>query len=162
MRYLIILCLALTSVGASAEAYRWVDPQGRTIISDTPPPGRARDVSKAGSASETSDGLPYEVRRAVDNFPVTLYTSADCASECKQARDFLNARGVPFTEKMLQKQEDVDELKKLVGDAFVPALKVGKQSFRGFEPAAYTNLLDLAGYPKSAAYGSKPSGGLAK
>lgn len=162
MRYLIMLCLALASTCASAEAYRWVDPQGRTIISDTPPPGRARDVSKAGSASETSDGLPYEVRRAVDNFPVTLYTSADCASECKQARDFLNARGVPFTEKMLQKQEDVDELKKLVGDAFVPALKVGKQSFRGFEPAAYTNLLDLAGYPKSAAYGSKPSGGLAK
>ncbi len=162
MRYLLILCLALTSVGASAEAYRWVDPQGRTIISDSPPPGRARDVSKAGSASETTDGLPYEVRRAVDNFPVTLYTSADCASECKQARDFLNARGVPFTEKMLQKQEDVDELKKLVGDTFIPALKVGKQSFRGFEPAAYTNLLDLAGYPKSAAYGSKPSGGLAK
>jgi glutaredoxin len=162
MRYLLILCLALTSVGASAEAYRWVDPAGRTIISDTPPPGRARDVSKAGSASETSDGLPYEVRRAVDNFPVTLYTSADCASECKQARDFLNARGVPFTEKMLQKQEDVDELKKLVGDTFIPALKVGKQSFRGFEPAAYSNLLDLAGYPKSAAYGSKPSGGLAK
>ena len=162
MRYLLILCLALTSTCASAEAYRWVDPAGRTIISDTPPPGRARDVSKTGSASEASDGLPYEVRRAVENFPVTLYTSADCASECKQARDLLNARGVPFTEKMLQKQEDVDELKKLVGDAFVPALKVGKQGFRGFEPAAYNNLLDLAGYPKSAAYGSKPSGGLAK
>ena len=162
MRYLLILCLALTSICTSAEAYRWVDPAGRTIISDTPPPGRARDVSKAGSASETTDGLPYEVRRAVENFPVTLYTSADCASECKQARDFLNARGVPFTEKMLQKQEDVDELKKLVGDTFIPALKVGKQGFRGFEPAAYNNLLDLAGYPKSAAYGSKPSGGLAK
>ena len=162
MRYLIILCLALASTCASAEAYRWVDPAGRTIISDTPPPGRARDVSKAGSASEASDGLPYEVRRAVENFPVTLYTSADCASECKQARDFLNARGVPFTEKMLQKQEDVDELKKLVGDTFIPALKVGKQGFRGFEPAAYSNLLDLAGYPKSAAYGSRPSGGLAK
>ena len=102
------------------------------------------------------------VRRAVENFPVTLYTSADCTSECKQARDFLNARGVPFTEKMLQKQEDVDELKKLVGDTFIPALKVGKQGFRGFEPAAYSNLLDLAGYPKSAAYGSRPSGGLAK
>jgi glutaredoxin len=162
MRYLLILCLALSSTFASAQAYRWVDPQGRTIISDTPPPGRARDVSKAGFGNENADGLPYEVRRAVENFPVTLYTSADCASECKQARDFLNARGVPFTEKMLQKQEDVDELKKLIGDAFIPALKVGKQSFRGFEPAAYNNLLDLAGYPKSAAYGSKPSGGLAK
>jgi hypothetical protein len=44
----------------------------------------------------------------------------------------------------------------------VPALKVGKQSFRGFEAAAWNNLLDLAGYPKTAPYGSKPSGGLAK
>ena len=162
MRYLLILCLALTSTFATAQAYRWVDPQGRTVITDTPPPGRARDVSRAGSASEISDGLPYEVRRAVENFPVTLYTSADCASECKQARELLNARGVPFTEKMLQKQEDVDELKQLIGNAFVPALKVGKQSFRGFEAGAWNNLLDLAGYPKSAPYGSKPSGGLAK
>ena len=69
---------------------------------------------------------------------------------------------MPFAEKMLQSQEDVAELKQLVGDAFVPALKVGKQSFRGFEAGAWNNLLDLAGYPKSAPYGSKPSGGLAK
>jgi len=162
MRYLLIVCLALASTLASAQAYRYVDPQGRTVISDSPPPGRARDVAKSGTGGENNDGLPYEVRRAVENFPVTLYTSADCVSECKQAREFLNGRGVPFTEKMVQKQEDIDELKKLVGDTFIPSLKVGKQSFRGFEPAAYTNLLDLAGYPKSAAYGSKPSGGLAK
>ena len=162
MRYLLMLCLALASASVVAETYRWVDPAGRTVISDTPPPGRMHSVSKAGASAADDDGLPFAVKRAAENFPVTLYTSADCASECKQARDFLNARGVPFTEKMLQKQEDVDELKKLVGDAFVPALKVGKQSFRGFEPVAYNNLLDLAGYPKSAAYGSKPSGGLAK
>jgi glutaredoxin len=162
MRYLLIVCLALASTLASAQAYRYVDPQGRTVISDTPPPGRARDVAKSSTGGDNSDGLPYEVRRAVENFPVTLYTSADCVSECKQAREFLNGRGVPFTEKMVQKQEDIDELKRFVGDTFIPSLKVGKQSFRGFEPAAYTNLLDLAGYPKSAAYGSKPSGGLAK
>ena len=63
---------------------------------------------------------------------------------------------------MLQKQEDIDELKKLVGDTFIPSIKVGMQTFRGYEPVAYGNLLDLAGYPKEAPYGSKPSGGLAK
>ena len=89
-----------------------------------------------------------------------IYSTA--VADCKQARDLLNGRGIPFTEKMVQKQEDVDELKQLVGDTFVPALKVGKQSFRGFEAGAYNNLLDLAGYPKTAAYGGKPSGGLAK
>ena len=162
MRYLLILCLTLVSTLASGETYRWVNPQGRTVFSDTPPPGRAHDVSRSGSAGQNTDGLPYAVRRATENYPVTLYTSADCVSECKHARDFLNKRGVPFSEKMLQKQEEIDELKKLVGDVFVPSLKVGKQTFRGYESVAYDNLLDLAGYPKSAPYGSKPSGGLAK
>ena len=162
MRHLLILCLALTSTFAVAETYRWVDPAGRTVFSDTPPPGRAHSVAKAGVSNENTDGLPYAVKKAVENFPVTLYTSADCVSHCKDARDLLNARGVPFSEKMIQKQEDIDELKQLVGDSFVPVLKVGKQSFRGFEAGAYNNLLDLAGYPKTAPYGSKPAGGLSK
>ncbi|MBK6355542.1 MAG: glutaredoxin family protein [Betaproteobacteria bacterium] len=82
---------------------------------------------------------------------MTLYTSADCVLECKNARDLLTGRGVPFTEKMVQTPEEVAELKQLVGDLFLPSLKVGKQSFRGFEAGAYNNLLDLAGYPKSTA-----------
>jgi len=162
MRYLLMLCLALASASVVAETYRWVDPAGRTVISDTPPPGRMHSVSKAGASAADDDGLPFAVKRAAENFPVTLYTSADCTTQCKDGRDLLNGRGVPFAEKMLQGQEDVAELKQLVGDAFVPALKVGKQSFRGFEAGAWNNLLDLAGYPKSAPYGSKPSGGLAK
>ena len=183
MRYLLMLCLALASASVVAETYRWVDPAGRTVISDTPPPGRMHSVSKAGAGAADDDGLPFAVKRAAENFPVTLYTSADCTTQCKDGRDLLNSRGVPFAEKMLQSQdarnllnvrgvpfnekmmqkpEDIDELKQLVGDAFVPALKVGKQSFRGFEAGAWNNLLDLAGYPKSAPYGSKPSGGLAK
>ena len=162
MRHLLMLCLALSSACAVAETYRWVDPAGRTVVSDTPPPGRAHSVAKTGSSAENTDGLPYAVKKAAEDFPVTLYTSADCVSQCKDARNLLNARGVPFSEKMLQSQEDIDELKKQLGDAFVPALKVGKQSFRGFEAGAYNNLLDLAGYPKTALYGSKPSGGLSK
>ena len=162
MRHLLMLCLALSSACAVAETYRWVDPAGRTVISDTPPPGRAHSVAKAGASDGNTDGLPYAAKKAAEDFPVTLFTSADCVSQCKDARDLLNIRGVPFTEKMVQKQEDLDELKQLVGDAYVPALKVGKQSFRGFETGAYNNLLDLAGYPKTAPYGSKPGGGLSK
>jgi len=160
MRPLFILCLALASTWASAETYRWVDSAGRVMISDTPPPSTAKGVAKLGESGENTDGLPFALRKAKENFPVTLYTSADCTTDCQQARDTLNGRGIPFTEKMLQKAEDANELKQLVGDVFIPSLKVGKQSFRGFEAGAYNNLLDLAGYPKSAPYGSKPSGGL--
>ncbi|MGE5471088.1 MAG: DUF4124 domain-containing protein [Bacteroidota bacterium] len=162
MRRLFILCLVVGSAVATAETYRWVDPAGRTVFSDTPPPGKAKAVAKIGESNENPDALPFAVKRAVDNFPVTLYTSPDCVAECKQARDLLNGRGVPFSEIMLNKPEDFEELKKLIGDAFVPSLKVGKQSMRGYESVGYHNLLDLAGYPKTAPYGSKPMGGLNK
>ena len=162
MLRLLVPCLLALSLPAQAEAFRWVDPAGRTVISDTPPPGNARSVSKTKDPTQNVEGRTYAVQRAVANFPVTLYTAADCVAECRQARELLNARGVPFTEKLLQKPEDIDELRQLVGDAFIPSLKIGRQSLRGFDATAYNNLLDLAGYPATAPIGSKPAGGLAK
>ncbi len=161
MRYLLMLCLAIAGTPALAETYKWTEG-GKTIVSDSPPPGKAKAIVKTDDKGDTGDNLPFATRKAVEAFPATLYTAAECTSDCKQARDMLNSRGVPFTETMVQKQEEIDELKQLVGDAAVPSLKVGKQSFRGFDTAAYNNLLDLAGYPKTAPYGSKPSGGLSK
>lgn len=162
MPRLLIVCLALACTGAFAETYRWVDASGRVIVSDTPPPGLAQKVQKTGETGENTDALPFATKRAAENFPVVLYTAPDCTTECQQARDLLNGRGVPFSEKIVQRPEDFEELKKLVGDTFVPSLKVGKDSSRGMNVGGYNNLLDLAGYPKSAAYGSKPSGGLSK
>lgn len=158
MRYLLMLCLAFAGTSAISEVYKWTEG-GRTVISDTPPPGKAKILSKSENNTEAGDNLPFATKKAVEAFPVTLYTAPDCTADCKQARDLLNARGVPFTEKSVQKQEEIDELKQLVGDAIVPSLKVGNQKSRGFEAGAYNNLLDLAGYPKTAPYGSKPSGG---
>ena len=162
MPRLLVICLLLACGAAHAETYRWTDGKGHTVFSDTPPPGNAQKVAKTGTASEPGDSTPLATRKAAENFPVTLYTSADCVAECKQARDLLNTRGIPFTETMVKNQEEADALKKISGDAFVPTLKVGKETSRGYSPAAYNNLLDLAGYPKSAPPGSKPSGGLSK
>lgn len=164
MRRSLVLLLAFASLAAFGETYRWVDPaNGRTMITDFPPPGSIKQVSTTRKASEAEEGqLPFAVRQAAEAFPVVLYTTPGCTAECKQARDLLNGRGVPFSEKMVQKPEEFAELKQLVGDAFVPSLKVGRQPVRGFQAESYHNILDLAGYPRTAAYGSKPSGGLAK
>lgn len=162
MRRLLIASLILVWTSAFGQTYRWVDSTGRTVFSDTPPPGKAKNVAKSGETSDGSDNLPFATKLAMEKFPVTLYTAADCTTDCKQARELLNSRGVPFTEKSLQKKEEFDELSALVGDAFVPSLKVGKQSARGFSAGAFNNLLDLAGYPKTAPYGSKPAGGSGK
>ncbi len=155
MRSIALLSFLLVFTSAQAATYRWTDTSGRTVISDTPPAGSAKQVVKSSGASEPNDNLPFATKRAMEAFPVVLYTSNDCGEPCKQARELLSSRGIPFAEKSLQKPEDTEELKKLVGDAFVPSLKVGNQRQRGFEAGAYHNLLDLAGYPKTAPYGAK-------
>lgn len=153
MRLIIALCLSVACLGASAQTYRWVDGNGRTVVSDTPPPANARDVAKDASKAQADDGMSYATRLANQKFPVTLYTSTDCGEPCRQGRDLLNGRGIPFTEKSVQKEADLAELKQIVGDNFVPALRVGRQSARGFDATSWHNLLDTAGYPKSG--GSK-------
>ena len=163
MRRLLVLALVGASCAAVAQPYRWTDPAtGRTMISDLPPPGNAKGVTTSRAPVENIDGQTYAVKRAMENFPVKLYTAPDCVEECRQARDLLNGRGIPFSEMMVQTPEQGAEVKALVGDLFIPVLKVGKQPVKGFQAESYHNVLDLAGYPRTAPYGSKPSGGLAQ
>ena len=154
MQRLLVLCLALCCAGVQAQTYRWTDANGRTVISDTPPPGQVRNVAKAGGKAVPDDGLPFATRLAAEKHPVLLYTAAECVDECKQARELLKARNIPYTEKMVKTPEDVAELKQLIGDVFVPTIKVGKEFHRGFNRTAYDNLLDIAAYPKAT--GAKP------
>ncbi len=165
-RSLILVAVLFCVSGTHAQTtYRWIDKaSGRTVYSDQPPPPgiAAITTGKAGTTSDDTQ-LPYATRQAAEKFPVTLYTSANCLDSCKQARDFLNGRGVPFTEKMLGTQEEFSDLsKRLGGEAALPSITIGPQNFRGYEAGAWNNLLDLAGYPATAPYGVKPSGAFAK
>lgn len=155
--FLRVFCagLALTASLAVAQTYRWTDASGRTIYSDTPPPHTAKNVTQIGRSGVTStvdEGVPFAVRVAAQKYPVTLYTGPDC-DDCNRARSHLSRRGVPFTEKAIQNAGDANaaELKTLVGDVFVPSVKIGSQKVRGFEASIYDGALDLAGYPKAPA-----------
>lgn len=166
VRFVLLIAALIGSSLASAQTtYRWIDKTtGQTVFSDQPPPAGAKQVFKQ-SGKETGDKpqLPYAIRQAAEKFPVTLYTTANCAEACKQARDLLNGRGIPFAERMLKTEEDSAELtKKLGSEAAIPSLFVGQQGLKGIEPTAWNNLLDLAGYPQTAPYGTKPSGLFAK
>ncbi len=159
------LALLATSFVSAQTTYRWIDKAtGQTVYSDQePPPGSKQVVKKTGNASGDEQQLPYATRQAVEKFPVTLYTAANCLDICKQSRDLLNQRGIPYSEKILKSDEDIAELtRKLGSEASIPSLFVGQQNFKGFESGAWNNLLDLAGYPKSAPYGAKPSGAFTK
>lgn len=166
LRIALLTAALLTCTLSSAQTtYRWIDKAtGQTVFSDQPPPPGAKAVmAQKGDERSGEAPLPYATRQAAEKFPVTLYTSANCLEVCKQARDLLNARGTPFSERLLKSEEDFAELAgKLGNEASIPCLFVGQQNFKGFETGAWNNLLDLAGYPKTAPYGTKPSGGFAR
>lgn len=147
----VILGLALVLGVAQAQMYRWVDEEGRVIYSDRPPPPSARSAEKknfGGSVVETSIP-PFELQRAMEISPVTLYTSPTCKEACSQAREALNARGVPFTEVQVWNEETNAELKRVTGGNEVPVLIVGRDMQKGYLQTAYDELLDVAGYPKA-------------
>jgi glutaredoxin len=147
--------LAVSCGAASAQMYRWVDKDGRTHYTQTPPPPDARNVERKalgagadGGAAKSYADLPYASQAAARNYPVTLYTSPDCGAPCDQARALLVRRAVPFKEISVQRPQDVENLKS-AGGTQVPHIIVGSLKQSGFLEDAYGALLDTAGYPTS-------------
>lgn len=107
----------------------------------------AGPFATADAQTLNTAGLPFELRRAVENFPVTLYTTGSC-SPCDAGKALLNARGVPFIEKTVTTQADFDLLKaRNLGDQ-LPVLSVGNRTVKGYEAGQWEAALDFASYPK--------------
>ncbi|QHE86386.1 glutaredoxin family protein [Hydrogenophaga sp. BPS33] len=136
--------------------YRIVGPDGRVTFSDQPPPGgtpqRTSGSPAPGAASSgaTSAQLPFELRQTSSRFPVTLYTSSECAP-CNSGRNLLNARGIPYTEKTVETPQDSMAFKRVSGDGTLPFLSIGGQQIKGYSDSEWTQFLDAAGYPKQSA-----------
>ena len=147
----VIAAVALSfALGAHAQVYRWLDEKGRLHAGDTPPPS-ARDVEKVRVAPTPTEPVePYALQLARKNNPVTLYTTPKCPL-CDRARQLLKARGVPFSEKSVVTDEQVQELVGVVGRDALPSLVVGTKVQDGFAESLYEAMLDGAGYPKKDA-----------
>lgn len=164
------MMLAVLGGAHAGSLYRWVDKSGNVHYGDMPAADAAQvEKKKVASDSPEGDnaGLPYETLRAKKNFPVTLYVADNCTDPCQKARDLLNKRGVPFAEKNLKSNEELDAFRKMSDSTEVPALTVGKSLLKGFLAEQWNSELDIAGYPKTSPYRAQaappaPSGKPAK
>ncbi|MDP2029368.1 MAG: glutaredoxin family protein [Thiobacillus sp.] len=156
---LVAVCIVTASAPlAAAQLYQWKDAQGRMMYSDQPPPASVKNAQqKSFKGNLIESGESYSTKTAREKFPITLYASA-CGAPCDQARKLLTERGAPFSNKDPQSSPEAQaELKKLTGKLSVPVLVVGSDKIDGFEAGQWNEALDRAGYPKSAAPGSKPA-----
>jgi hypothetical protein len=156
---LLALVVAMAATAQTQQVYRYVDPEGRVVYSDKPPPPNAREAQakRVGQNTiETSD-MSYSEVMAQERFPVTLYTFG-CGTVCDTASALLNKRGVPHTVIDVGQSAGADKLKRLTGGLDAPALQVGDQYATGYNEARWQNLLNDAGYPKTPAPRTAPVG----
>lgn len=150
---LVGLC-ALFSLTAQAQGvYRIVGPDGKVTFSDRPPPdAKATPAPSVNMPANNAGGgaLPFELRGIASRYPVTIYTGKDCGP-CDGGRNYLRSRGIPFNERTINNDNDVEALMRLAGAPRLPVLTIGGQQLKGFSEVEWGQYLDAAGYPKTSA-----------
>lgn len=154
MKPAVLLAALALAAGPAHALFKVVGPDGRVTYTDRPPnaaEGKTQPINRDGSSGGASDtsALPFALRQVATRFPVTLYSTSKC-EPCELARAALIRRGVPFSERTAEAQEDREAWTRLIGGPEAPALRVGGQLLRGYNPAQWDETLDLAGYPKQS------------
>lgn len=143
-----------TLLAAQQTIYKYVDKDGKTVFSDTPPPKDATNTTQkraGGGYAGDNAQLPYATQMAMQRNPVTLYTAGGCGPFCEQGRALLSRRGIPFSERDASNDPAAaDAVQKAVGTFVVPVLVVGEAKLKGFDESSWQSTLDGAGYPRTA------------
>lgn len=149
--FALLLAVAATAAAAQGSAYRWTDKDGKVHYTDKAPlPDEAKTLEQrriVPSVIDSGGKLPYAVKQAAQDFPVTIYLPSECAEACKVARGYLGKRGIPATEKIIATPEDAAAFNAATKSEMLPTLVVGNRIEKGFEESAWGNALDAAGYP---------------
>ena len=144
----------LMAVSAHAQGvYRIVGPDGKVTFSDKPPPDAKPPAgpAAAGGAGTTASrpALPYELQQLAGKYPVTLYSANGCGP-CDSGRALLTKRGIPFTEKTVNTNEDLTAFARISKENAIPLLMIGGQAVKGYSDSEWSSYLDAAGYPKQS------------
>jgi len=148
-----VLAVVLAAFAAPAWAqYKWVDENGQASYGDQPPKD-ARKVERldgVASAQQSDDPLsilPFEIQRAAKNLPVVLYARSDCPA-CVDARALLRGHSVPYVERTIATQEDIEAFHRMGGQDMLPVVSIGHELLRGFNLTMWNDALAVAGYPQ--------------
>ena len=142
----LFLLVNLAAAAWGQTVYRSVGSDGKVVYADRPLGPDAKPLNLQAPGGSGDNALPFALREVVKQFPVTLFTGVSC-SPCDAGRTFLRQRGIPFAERTVTTQADIDALMKQLATNAVPALRVGGQVLKGFSDAQWAQYLDAAGYP---------------
>lgn len=137
---------------AQSHMYKWIGPNGKVVYSDKPPPADAKKLGSKpfeSSSNVSTANLPSDLALVVNKNPVTFYASPAC-SPCNEARNLLKQKGIPFAEKTIKTNEDIEKLRQISGDTFLPFLVINKSKFKNYDEQEWRTALAAAGYPETS------------
>lgn len=139
MRVYIVLSALMACCGmAHADVYKWKDDQGRVQFGDRPPSGSTSEKMPIRSNSEAE-----ETTTANDPLPtdgVVMYSTTRCGA-CMQARAYMIAKGISFTEHDVEKSEAGRAAYKKLNGRSVPIILVGGQRMNEFSASTLEQLI---------------------
>lgn len=143
----------------AAKLYKWVDEQGRVSYQDSPPPKESNFSETAivdpDAVDPATKSYQDKITAAASKSPVVLFSIPECDG-CDLIRSYLEKRNVPFEEKNVEDNPEVqDELKGVAGRLEVPLVVLGERVLRGYSRSVLETEFDSAGFPKIS---EKPDG----
>lgn len=147
----VLFMLLFLARGAAAQIHYWVDENGIQHYSCDPPPDE--NAVKSYQVFDTIDEAPDRIsspakssdpNNATQNgYPdVFLYTTSWCGY-CKQAKAWLDAHHVPYTNYDIEKFALAREEYKRLGGKGVPLIRVGDNLMRGWSEATMKRYLGM-------------------
>lgn len=161
---LLLAAFALPIGDAEAKMYKWVDEDGVTHFTDTPPPDEVAEDSVSTLPTvtytpppETSAGpsrteavrqeprrtrpAPRTTSRSGRTPKVEMYSTSWCGY-CKKAKAFFRGQGVSVTEYDVETNKAAAaRMKRLGGGKGVPFVVIGDAKIQGYSEAAYLQAL---------------------
>lgn len=141
----VIIQAWLLAAPAFGEIYQWQDGNGNIVYGDSPPP-KVKATEKHVKLNktvrpETREPQPAKKQtskeprlRDTGDISVILYMT-DWCPYCKKTREYLNSKGIRFTEYNIDKNGSKrEEMRKKSGTNGVPVLDIEGIIIRGFNP----------------------------
>ncbi len=144
--YLLFISITLLILSGSgyAEIYKWVDEDGNTHFSSSPPAQGKADIVQPKINTYTSHKPPTADNTATVQKPtadkkVVMYSAVWCGV-CKKAKSYFKANRIPFTEYDIDTSSKGKRDYKQLHGSGVPIILVGAERMDGFSAKRFQNM----------------------
>ncbi|MGB5397025.1 MAG: DUF4124 domain-containing protein [Gammaproteobacteria bacterium] len=139
MTRLTLVLLLLLTTHAGAEIHKWVDAQGKTHFSDTPPAGQQTEQLELKINTYTAVEITPLEQRLGKPDKVVMYSATWCGI-CTKAKQYFKANDIPYVVYDIEKSRAGKQGFKQLKGRGVPIILVGGKRMNGFSVAKFEKL----------------------